>query len=333
MAFRHTSIPQAAVALPARQQSAVRPATRRVRAGPVAQRSMAMTLAAGLRALPGALHALVVGQPFWLACISGALLWLVWLYGNGLRDPRYLDGWLLAVGMGVQLYFHIAVKTARLKPNAAKRWRVIHIFSGYLLIGAFISHSDFSLPDTSFEWALWAGFVLVSLSGILGTYLAWALRAKGGIDERMTYDRIPQRRAELARDVMAVVARPGAPAAAMALPPSPFDAWVADLHANHLRAFFAGQRDTVAHLIGSRRPLKRRLDEIDRLAAFVDEPTQLKLTTLRNLATEKFRLDFARVYLAMNRVWLFVHVPVTYALIVMTVLHIIVVYAFSSGAW
>jgi hypothetical protein len=28
-----------------------------------------------------------------------------------------------------------------------------------------------------------------------------------------------------------------------------------------------------------------------------------------------------------------VHVPVTYSLIVLTVLHVIVVYAFSSGPW
>ena len=40
-----------------------------------------------------------------IAAISGGLFWLVWIYGNGLRDPRYLDGWVLAGGMGLQLYF------------------------------------------------------------------------------------------------------------------------------------------------------------------------------------------------------------------------------------
>jgi hypothetical protein len=30
---------------------------------------------------------------------------------------------------------------------------------------------------------------------------------------------------------------------------------------------------------------------------------------------------------------MFVHVPVTYALMVLMVLHVLVVYAFSSGAW
>lgn len=163
-------------------------------------------------------------QGLLIVAISGGLFWLVWIYGNGLRDPRYLDGWVLAGGMCLQLYFHIATKTASLSPKSAMRWRKIHIFLGYLLIAAFISHSDFSLPDIGFEWALWAGFVLVTLSGIFGTYLTWSLKAKHGIDEGVSYDRIPARRAELARDVHAAVATTDPAAAAIALPGPPHDA-------------------------------------------------------------------------------------------------------------
>jgi hypothetical protein len=272
-------------------------------------------------------------QGLLIAAISGGLFWLVWIYGNGLRDPRYLDGWVLAGGMSLQLSLHIAIKTASLSPKSAARWRKIHIFVGYLLIAAFISHSDFSLPDTGFEWALWAGFVLVTLSGIFGTYLAWSLQAKHEIDERVGYDRIPTRRAELARDVHAAVAKTGAAAAAIALPAPPHDAWIMDLYTTHLRDFFQGQRNFTAHLIGSQHPLKRLTDEIDNLSRYVDQQSQEKLAAIRNLVVEKDRLDFARVYLGLTKGWLFVHVPVTYALIVLTVLHVLVVYAYSSGAW
>jgi hypothetical protein len=267
-----------------------------------------------------------------IAAISGGLFWLVWLYGNGLRDPRYFDGWVLAGGMSLQLFFHIAIKTASLSPKSAARWRKIHILVGYLLIAAFISHSDFSLPDTGFEWALWASFVLVTLSGIFGTYLAWALRAKYGIDERISYDNIPTRRAELAQDAYAVT-KIDLPAAAIALPATPYDAWIMDLYTNHLRDFFQGQRNFTAHLIGSRRPLKRLTDEIDNLSPYVDKQSQMKLAVIKNLVVEKDWLDFARVYLGLTKGWLFVHVPVTYTLVVLTVLHVVVVYSFSSGPW
>ena len=267
------------------------------------------------------------------AAISGGLFWLVWIYGNGLRDPRYLDGWLLAGGMGLQVFFHVAIKTGSLSPKSATRWKKIHIFVGYLLIAAFLSHSDFSLPDTGFEWALWASFVLVTLSGIFGTYLAWALRAKHAIDERISYDRIPARRAEMGRDVHAVVTRTDLAAAAIALPTPPYEAWIKDLYTNHLRDFFQGQRNFSAHLIGSRRPLQRLTDEIDNLSSYVDQQSQQKLAEIKNLVVEKDRLDFAHVYLGLTRGWLFVHVPVTYALIVLGVLHVVVVYSFSSGPW
>jgi hypothetical protein len=266
------------------------------------------------------------------AAISFGLFWLVWIYANGLRDPRYLDGWLLAGGMALQVSFHIA-KTAGLSPKPALRWRKVHIFAGYLLIAAFISHSDFTLPDTGFEWALSAGFVLVTLSGILGTYLVWSQRAKGRIDESVSYDRIPALRAELKHAFLAAVAETNSPAAAFDLPGLPHDAWIKDLCTTHLDGFFQGPRNFTAHLIASQRPLRRLTDAIDTLSRYVDQQSQAKLATIRNLVVEKDRLDFARVSLALTRGWLFVHVPVTYGLIVLTVLHILVVYSFSSGVW
>lgn len=275
-------------------------------------------------------------QALLILAISGGFFWLVWIYGTGLRDPRYLDGWVLACGMGVQLYFHVAIKAGRLSPKSALRWRKVHIFTGYLLIGAFLSHSDFSLPDTGFEWALWTGFVVVTLTGVFGTYLAWSLKAKRRIDEGVSYDRIPALRAGLARDVHAIAVESDPAAAQIALPGLPglpHDAWIMDLYTNHLRDFFQGPRNFTAHLAGSQRPLKQIMDEVDNLSRYVDQQSQEKLIAIKELVIEKDRLDFARVYLGLTRAWLFVHVPVTYALVVLSVLHTLIVYAYSSGAW
>ena len=117
------------------------------------------------------------------------------------------------------------------------------------------------------------------------------------------------------------------------LPAPPYDAWIMDLYTNHLRDFFDGPRNVTAHLIGSQRPLKRLTEEIDTLSRYVDKQGQEKLEAIKILAVEKDQLDFAHVHFWLTKGWLFVHVPVTYALIVLSVLHILVVYAFSSGAW
>lgn len=272
-------------------------------------------------------------QAVLVAVVSWALLWLVALYASGLRDPRYLDGWILAGGMILQITFHVALKMGALSPRSAPRWRRVHVFLGYLLVPAFLSHSDFTLPDTSFEWALWIGFVLVTLSGIFGIYLSWSLQAKRRIEDGIIYERIGERRLELARQLEAAVAERDPAAAAIDLPGLPHEAWISELHSKQLRPFFQGHRHYASHLIGSQRPLHRLLEEIDRLARFVDQPSKEKLAAIKGLVIDKDALDFAHVYLGLTRGWLFVHVPATYSLIVLTVLHVVIVYAYASGAW
>jgi hypothetical protein len=279
------------------------------------------------------MYSVLILQGGALAVISAAFFWLVWIYSNGLRDPRYLDGWLLASGMAIQVYFHVALKTSRLSPKAATSWRQIHIYVGYLLAALFVSHSDFSLPDTGLEWALWTGFVLITLSGIFGTYLSWSVKTKRLIDERTSYDRIPARRAEIAREAHAIAATADKDAAAIALPGLPFNEWILDLYTSHLHGFFKGSQNYVSHFIGSQRAVKRLTDEIENLERYVDKQGADKLMAIKDLVLEKDRLDFAHVHLGLMKTWLFIHVPVTYGMVVLIVLHVIVVYAFSSGVW
>jgi hypothetical protein len=239
---------------------------------------------------------------------------------------------VLAGGMALQISFHVAKKLG-LSPKSATRWRKVHIYVGYLVIAAFISHSDFSLPDTAFEWALWAGLVLVTLSGIFGSYFVWSVQAGHRIDESVSYDRIPMLRAELERAFRVAAARTDPRAAAMDLPGLPYDDWIDELCTAHLVGFFHGQSNFKAHLIGSQRPLRQLIDAIDNLSRYVDQQSQAKLAVIKNLVVEKDRLDFAQVSLGLAKGWQFVHVPVTYALIVLTFLHVVVVYAFSSSVW
>ena len=293
----------------------------------------AMESPAGSRVRLSGLSVRPFGKAAMIAASSVALFAAVWLYGAGLRDARYLDGWLLAAGMILQIYFHVALKTTRLSPKAVARWRAFHVLLGYVLIAAFLSHANFSLPDTGMEWALWLGFCLVAISGIFGTYLSWSLKARHGITAGFNFDRIPIRRDEIAKEVHAAVTQDAAPSHDLPLPDLPYDVWILDLYANHLRDFLQAPRHFTAHLLGAQNPGQRLIDEIEMLSRFVDPNRQEKLAAIKDLVIEKDRLDFARAYLLLTKGWLFVHVPVTYALVVISVLHVVVVYAYSSGAW
>lgn len=265
--------------------------------------------------------------------MSGGLFWVVSIYEDALRDPRYLDGWLLAGGMTLQLLFHIALKTARLSQISVARWRRVHIFVGYLLVAAFISHMDLSLPDTVFEWALATGFVLVTISGIVGAYILSSVKSARERGLTGSHGQFTARRAEILRAVRTVVADANVSAADAVLPAPPFQAWIGDLYVTHLHDHFDGHGGVAVHLIGSQRPLLRVTEAIDALLPYVDRQSQGKLESIKALAIEKHRLDFNQVQNALARGWPYVHVAVTYGLMVLTVLHILVVYAYSSGVW
>ncbi len=268
-----------------------------------------------------------------IAALIAIVLWVVSTYGNALRDPRYLDGWLLAGGICFQFLFHVAVSGRMLSPKIARRWRRLHIALGYLMIPIFVLHSDYSLPDTGLEWALWMCFVLISLSGVFGIYVAWSLKSRDVLDGNLDDARLAAQCAKLDRDVHAIMATAHPASATTALPPPPYDAWIRELYSDSLMAFFERRPSFLSQLIGSRNRLQWAVNEIDALTDYVDEPSRNKLSAIKKLVVEKDRLDASHFALILSRGWLQVHVPVTYMLIILTVVHVLVVYAFSSGAW
>lgn len=265
--------------------------------------------------------------------ISAAVLWLTGIYASGLRDPRYFDGWILAGGMIFQVLFHIGLKAQRLSPASLIRWRRFHIFTGYALIAIFISHTGYTLPDTLLEWALLIGFALITFSGLVGTYLSWSRKSRPGLESVSSIELLAQRQTELQRAAENVVVRVEPAAQALPLPAQPHQSWVLDLYAHHLRPFLTANAGLAARLPGSESQLQKILEEIDALAPYVDASNQKRLEALKDLAREKDNLDRAAAHSLVAKGWLWVHVPVTYALALLTVVHVVVAYAYSSGAW
>ena len=56
------------------------------------------------------------------------------------------------------------------------------------------------------------------------------------------------------------------------------------------------------------------------------------LEKLAQLVRRKDGLDYHHALQTALKLWLFAHVPLTYSLIIFSLLHIVLVYAFSGGA-
>ena len=98
-----------------------------------------------------------------------------------------------------------------------------------------------------------------------------------------------------------------------------------------LMPYFSGVRNIFAHLTDSREPLNHLNNDINTLERYLDEDGRACLSEIRGLVYAKDNLDYQYTLQALMKGWLFVHIPLTYGLILLACLHLVVTYAFTKG--
>ncbi len=244
-------------------------------------------------------------------------------YAVSLRDVQYFNGWVLAGCIVVLLLLTVRKRLVILPLGRVRRWLQVHIYLGVATIGVFLVHTRYRLPDSAPEWLLWGLFVGVAASGLIGALLSRRippqLEARG---ERILFERIPVFRAQLADEAEALALTSIKAGDAVSL---------TELYTKVLADYFARPRNIVAHLQGSTLPLKRILGELDSIERYLDDTEKHRLATMRELVVAKNNLDFHHANGGLLKLWLFFHIPPTYALIVAIIVHVLAGYAFSTG--
>ncbi len=254
---------------------------------------------------------------------AAVLFGLNWLFGTSFRDPRYLSGWVLLSGVVLLVLYNIRKKFPMLRLGRAAIWMQLHLYLGYFVVLAFALHTDFTLPESVFEWGLWLLFVLVALSGMVGIFLTTSVPPKLEMHtEKVLFQRIPAFRSQLAREAEELAIHSIDQSGSLT---------ISNLYVDTLHEYFRQPQNILAHLRNSSRPLNRVLGELKKLERYLDDRGKETLNAIRDLVIAKDNLDFHYVNLGVLKLWLFVHVPATYALIVLIVAHVAVIYAFSSG--
>ncbi|MFT7577538.1 MAG: hypothetical protein ACI9XZ_003939 [Alphaproteobacteria bacterium] len=256
------------------------------------------------------------------AVIAG-VIWATQAYDASLRNPRFLDGWILATAMSIQLLLHLFRKQLLHQPGNESTWVEFHIYTGIFVAAIFAAHTTSSLPDTAFEWVLWVFFVLVVSSGMVGVYLTRAIPHRlEEHGERLMLERIPVLRSELARQVAVLSYQSRVHTASSA---------ILDVYIHILHDFFKRPRNVWLHLRSSRRPIKQLMFELETVEADLDQGSLAAMHEIKGLVEHKNRLDFQYAHEGVLRVWLFIHVPATYGLLVLSIAHVVSIYAFRSG--
>jgi hypothetical protein len=262
----------------------------------------------------------ILGSLALIAATAGAL-WLNAKF-NALPNYAFLTGWALLAGMFVLTIYNVRKKLPFLPLGKSETWLQIHIYLGFFTTLLFLIHLNFRLPHGWFEITLAWLFVLVSGSGFVGLFfsrvLPRRLATRGG---EVIFEKIPAIRHALKTE-----------AEDLAVGQAAKSVVIAEFYTKRLAPFFAGPKNFWKHLAESRREVSALIAELEDLRRFANDAEKEKIEKLAMLVRQKDGLDYHRALQLALRLWLFVHIPLTYGLLIFTALHIVIVFAFSGGA-
>jgi hypothetical protein len=239
--------------------------------------------------------------------------------------PRqaYISGWLLFALMLILTFYNIRKRVPFLSIGSSNLWLRLHIclgiFSGFL----FFVHIGWSWPFGVFRQVLASCYAVVFLSGLVGWWMSRAFPKRLTVAGYETpYERIPQVRANLRGEAEALVL------AGVDGQTSPI---IAEFYTEKLGAFFRSPCNLWAHVFMSRYPQAAHAARFDEVERYVKKGEREMLDKLRDLVDQKHLLDYQYSLQRALRLWLFVHIPLSYSLLVFSVLHIILVHSFSGS--
>jgi len=264
---------------------------------------------------------LLIGS-FVLSLVSVLAVMAHCRFNHAIPNYAYLTGWTLFAAIVLLAVYNARKKMPFLPLGSSESWLQIHVYAGFFTVVLFLIHLNFQIPTGWFEATLAWLYGLVTASGIAGLILSRVLprrlSTRGG---EVIYERIPTIRNELRQQAEALVL--GAESK------SPV---IAEFYARQLNVFFAGPKNFWWHLLESRQPLNAVMVELEELRRYLNDQERAVLEKLGQLVRRKDGLDYHHALQSALKVWLFMHVPLTYSLMIFSLLHIILVYAFSGGA-
>lgn len=256
------------------------------------------------------------------ATVSVASVYVIW--AGATTRSAYLTGWLLFGVMVLLTGYNWFKKIPYLPLGRSEVWLQFHIYAGLFTGVLFLLHVRLQWPTGWFEGVLTVLYAIVMVSGVIGIIISrgWPKRltARGG---EVPFERIPIVRRQLHERAEALALNSVAEAKS---------ATIAEFYTRRLHDFFAGPQNFFSHLFEIPLPLKALLNELGDLNRFLNESERKVTEQLVALVRQKDGLDYQRSLQLTLRLWLFIHIPVTYSLMLWAIAHIVLVYGFSAGA-
>jgi hypothetical protein len=232
----------------------------------------------------------------------------------------YTGAFLLALVLALTL-FNARKKLPFLPLAKAATWLQAHIYLGWFSLFVFLLHIHFRVPRGALEITLAGVFLLVALSGVFGLYISRGLpprMARSG--EPLIYERMPAYRLRIKQAVEDLIRWAETDNDSSTL---------SDYYIAHLRSFFERVPSALSALSDPNRPLHALQAGVTALNRYLNPSEKEIAKEIGDWIETKQNLDFQYASQRLLKLWLFVHIPATYALILLAFVHgyLVTIYA------
>lgn len=240
-----------------------------------------------------------------------------------IRGTAFSSGTLLLLLILVLAAFNARKKLPFLPLGSGAAWMQFHAYAGLFSILVFLVHVRYQVPNGSLEGALGLLFALVAGSGgvglVLSRVLPGRLTTRG---EAILYERIPLLRRQLHEEVEALVLQSAKEVQTDT---------ISDFYSSRLIDFLCKPRNFAYHIRDSGlayQTLEHELWALDRYANPAEHEVLEKISECVRLKDD---LDFQWTQQLALRGWLFFHIPMTYSLMIVALLHVLLVLGFDGS--
>lgn len=242
------------------------------------------------------------------------------IYTVSLHRTHFLSGWALLVLLVAMTAYNARKNLPFLPLGSASGWMQFHTVAGLLSIVLFAIHIEFRVPHGALEITLTGLYLIVTGSGLIGlalsTILPRRLTTRG---EEVVFERIPAIQRHLREQIEALFLRSVSETGPHIL---------SDFYLRRLKTFFEGPKHFWHHLFESRHPRHVLETDVGALDRYLSPAEREVTKEVRNLVRRKDDLDYHYALQAVLKYWLFVHIPLAYSLLVISLLHGALVYVF-----
>jgi len=256
--------------------------------------------------------------------VMAGMAWWVRAQEQSLDPTAFTTGYLLLAALVFLALYNVRKKMPFLPLGSSTTWLQWHLYVGVGTLGVFALHIGPNRPRGIFDTTLAVVYLLTAVSGMVGLYFTRTIPAQlTRLGVEVVYERIPAFRRQVWQQASSVVLQGVAASGATTL---------ADFYVARLYDFFGrprGIRYFCKPTFARRRALLREMRDLRR---YLSEPEQSACERLFALVRRKDDLDFHHARQKLLKLWLFLHIGLTWWLLLLALVHGLLAHAFYGGA-